>query len=131
MAYVALDANNNVTVIFGLPQISPTPPGYAIIDDADPRVIDFQNKMAAGRAAVAAQSNALSFLQFLNLFTPAEQTALVNSTDTQTKLFLLMAAGSGQILLNDSAIVQGVNHIASIGIIAQSRISQILAGQSQ
>jgi hypothetical protein len=71
-----------------------------------------------------------TFLQFLSLFTPTEQAALVNSTDPQVKLFNLMAAGAGGMQLNNAEVVQGVNYVASVGIIANTRITAILAGQA-
>src|SRR5579859_4200261 len=49
----------------------------------------------------------ISFLAFMNLFTPTEQAALVNSTDTQVKLFILMASGAGTIDLKNAEVIQG------------------------
>ena len=72
----------------------------------------------------------VTFLQFMALFTPTEQAALVNTTDTQTKLFVLMASGVGTLDLSNSEVIAGVNYIASIGLITADRVSQILAGQA-
>lgn len=124
MAFVTLDSNGNVTAIFAVAQSAPTPPGYTTIDDTDPRIATFE-------AAVTAALNppaSLTFLQFMALFTSAEQDALVTSTDTQTKLFILMASGSGSIQLNNSEVIAGVNYVASIGIITTARAAQVLAG---
>ena len=65
------------------------------------------------------------------LFTPAEQAAIVNSTDTQTKLFLLMASGAGMIQLNNAQVIAGVNYLASgPGLITNAEAARILAGQA-
>jgi len=72
----------------------------------------------------------LNFLQFMALFTSAEQTAIVGSSDAQVKLFLLMASGAGTISLSDSEVATGVNYLESIGLIAPSRPAQVLANQA-
>jgi hypothetical protein len=72
----------------------------------------------------------ISFLAFMNLFTPTEQATLVNSTDTQVKLFILMASGAGQIDLSNAEVIQGVNYIASLNIVTSARVAQILAGHA-
>ena len=80
----------------------------------------------------------LTFLQFMALFTAAEQDAIVASTDTQTRLFLLMATGAGVIALANPEVITGVNYLATLpgasppgpGLIASSRPAQILAGQA-
>lgn len=70
----------------------------------------------------------ISFLQFMALFSPTEQAAIVNSTDTQIKLFILMATGSGGMRLTDAPVIQGVNYAVSIGLLTSQRAAQILAG---
>jgi hypothetical protein len=80
----------------------------------------------------------LTFLQFMALFTPAEQAALVGSADTQTKLFVMMATGAGSIALANPEVVAGVNYLATPatatppgpGLIASARVAQILANQA-
>lgn len=80
----------------------------------------------------------LTFLQFMALFTAAEQAAIVNSSDTQTKLFLLMATGAGNLQLNNSEVIAGVNYLASgpsatppgPGLITAARAAQVLASQA-
>jgi hypothetical protein len=125
MAYVLLDGSNNVIGWFGCPQLPPQPDGYTIIDDNDPRIIAFN----ASQDAILNPVN-FTFLQFIALFSPTEQAALVNSTDPQVKLFNLMAAGAGVIQLNNAEVIQGVNYVASVGIIANTRVTAILAGQA-
>lgn len=79
--------------------------------------------------APPAPSPALSFLDFMALFTSAEQAAIVNSTDTQVKLFVLRASGAGMISLGDARVIGGVNYLAGIGLIAPARAAAILANQ--
>jgi len=47
------------------------------------------------------------------LFTPAEQIAIVTSTDAQTKVFVDMATGSGGLQLNNPEVVAGINYLAT------------------
>jgi hypothetical protein len=125
MAYVVLDANNNVVALFGCAQNSPQPAGYAVISDDDPRIATFTSANTLRQAPPA-----ITFLQFMALFTPTEQATIVSTTDVQTKLFLLMATGAGQIALSDPQVIAGVNYIAAAppGLIAPSRVATILAG---
>lgn len=77
----------------------------------------------------------LTFLQFMGLFTTAEQEAIVSSTDTQTKLFLLMASGAGTIQLDNPEVIAGVGYLAATststppgpGLIAPARVARILS----
>lgn len=80
-------------------------------------------------APVVYQTTGLSFLQFMALFTPTEQAAIVTSTDTQVRLFLLMATGDGQIDLTNPEVIGGVNYLASLGLIGPARVATILAGE--
>ena len=79
-------------------------------------------------APVVHQTTGLSFLQFMALFTSAEQAAIVGSTDTQVKLFLLMATGAGALDLTNPEVVGGVDYLASINLIAAARAAAILSG---
>lgn len=71
-----------------------------------------------------------TFLQFMALFTPTEQAAIVNSTDTQVKLFVMMATGSGGLQLSNPEVITGVNYLASVSILTAQRAIAILAGHS-
>lgn len=90
----------------------------------------------AAYVAPPAPAPTLSFLQFMALFTAAEQAAIVNSTDTQTRLFMLMATGAGTLQLNDSEVIAGVTYLASgpsatppgPALITSVRAAAILAG---
>ena len=68
-----------------------------------------------------------TFLQFLALFTASEQTAIVDSTDTQVRLFLLMAAGASSVSLADPRTMQGLAYLVSIGLLTATRETAILA----
>ena len=68
----------------------------------------------------------VTFRKFMALFTVAEQTAIVNSTDTQTRLFLL-SASSGKVNLSDPLVTTDLNYLVSITLLAAARVSQILA----
>lgn len=99
--------------------------------------------IAAGNAPAAyvappAPVPTLTFLQFMALFTSAEQDAIFASNDTQTKMFVTMAAGSGGLQLTNSEVIAGVNYLASgpaatppgPALITAARAAQILAGQA-
>jgi len=70
----------------------------------------------------------LTFLQFMALFSPTEQAAVVTSTDVQVKLFVLMASGAGDVNLTDPIVVGGVNYLASKSVITSARATTILSG---
>lgn len=86
--------------------------------------------------APPAPTPTLTFLQFMALFTSAEQAAIVSSADTQTKLFIMMATGSGGLQLTNAEVIADLNYLATPttatppgpGLIAASRVAQILAG---
>ena len=118
--------------------------GDGVAIPADMNNIDwqaYQAWFAAGNIpapAPPATIATLTFLQFMALFTEAEQAAIVTSTDTQVKLFTIMAAGSGGVLLSNPEVAQGVEYLATAtsatppgpGLIAASRVAQILANQT-
>jgi len=70
----------------------------------------------------------LTFLQFMALFSAAEQAAIVGSADPQVKLFTLMASGAGSIDLSNPEVVAGVTYLGAQGLIASGRAATILAG---
>jgi hypothetical protein len=79
----------------------------------------------------------LTFIQFMALFTPAEQDAIIDSTDTQTRVFMAMATGSGGLQLSNAEVIAGVGYLAALptatppgpALIAPARVAQILANQ--
>ena len=72
---------------------------------------------------------AMTFLNFLALFTSAEQMAFVSSTDVQMKLWITEAAGSGMISFADARLKAALDYAVSLGLLTSARESQILAGQ--
>jgi len=76
--------------------------------------------------AVPIVAPTLTFLQFFALFTPAEQANIVNSTDTQVKLFILMAAGASMLDMGNPEVIQGVNYLSSKGLVVKERVPDIL-----
>jgi hypothetical protein len=79
-------------------------------------------------APVVYQTTGLRFLQFMALFTPTEQAAIVNSTDTQVELFVMMATGAGSIDLLNPEVIAGINYLASANLVASARVATILSG---
>lgn len=69
----------------------------------------------------------LTFLQFMALFTPAEQVAIASSSDANVKLLLLQASGNSGVTLSDAATTQGVDYLMSIGLLTAARGAQVLA----
>jgi hypothetical protein len=86
--------------------------------------------MAPADYAPPAPPTIFTFQQFMALFTSAEQEAVVNSTDVQVKLFILSWTGSNGFTLNNAEVVNGVNYLASSGVITAARATTILAGQA-
>ena len=69
----------------------------------------------------------LTFMQFMALFTPTEQVALVNSSDPNVKLLIFQASGNGGVTLADAATIAGVNYLVSVGLLTSARASMVLA----
>jgi hypothetical protein len=83
--------------------------------------------VAAPVAAVANTDVVVTFLQFMSLFTPPEQAAIIGSGDIQTKIFVMMAAGAGTLDLANNEVIGGINYLSSINAIANNRVTQILS----
>jgi hypothetical protein len=69
-------------------------------------------------------------LQFVYLFTQPEQLAIAASTDPQVKLFLTMGAAAKEIDLSSELTINGVNYLASQGLITSERAAAILASSA-
>ena len=103
---------------------------------ADPANTDYRDYLAwvaEGNTAEAADpvpppSVTVTFREFMALFTPAEQAAIVNSTETQVKIFLLQASASA-ITLSDPVVKTDLDYLVSLGLITTDREAAILANQ--
>ena len=77
---------------------------------------------------VVYQTLGLDFIAFFNLFTSAEQAAVIGSADITAKMFTAQAEGAPQIDLTDPRVIAGVNYLASINLISPARAAKILTG---
>ena len=71
------------------------------------------------------------FLQFVEMFTPAEQDALVDATmkSKELKLWYDKAVGAEFINLRDPRTVAGFNKLVQLGLVTRERADRILAGR--
>lgn len=105
---------------------------------ADPQNTDWQAYQAwvadgntpADALQTPVSPPALSFLDFMALFTAPEQTALVDSSDTQVKLFLIQASGAGEVHLDDPRTIGALAYLTAHGLLVTGRSAQILAGHA-
>ena len=80
--------------------------------------------------SVAAPALTLTSLQFLALFTPAEQTAVATAALATPALMLwfMQAMGAESISLSDPRTVAGIAALVGAGLLTAARESQVLAG---
>jgi hypothetical protein len=124
--------------------------GTAVIRDVDGALIPddpmnadwqvYQAWISSGNTATAytppsPAAPTYNFLQFMALFTQAEQLSIISSTDPQTKVFVYMAAGEASVFdsvgspLTNPLIVEGINYLVTgPGLLTSDRAAQILAG---
>ncbi len=69
--------------------------------------------------------------EFIQCFTSTEAAAAEASTDAQVKRFMLMVKMAPQINLNDPLVQGAVNYLSTIGLVASTRVPQILSGTIQ
>lgn len=100
-------------------------PAVRLVDDAVALAATQSPAMTAALAAPAA--NRFQFSDFLDLFTPAEQALLMASADAPVRLFLLRAAGTGNVDLNGAQANAGLTRLVNLGIITGARKAAILA----
>jgi hypothetical protein len=70
--------------------------------------------------------NWIQSYQFIMLFTPAEHSAIVASTDPKVQQFLMAVTSAQKINLKNPVVQNGVDYLASIG---QANATLILSGQ--
>lgn len=80
-------------------------------------------------AEPAAPVRRLDFLSFLDLFTAEEKAGVIDSQDTQVKLFLLMAAGASMISLDDPRTAEGLDSLVAQNLLTPERKTEILSVQ--
>lgn len=71
----------------------------------------------------------MRFLDFINLFTPAEQQAIASAADAQVKILALQLAGQGTISFSDPRLKAGLDYLVAQGLLTLAREAQVLAGQ--
>jgi hypothetical protein len=129
MPYVQYDDSNNIVGVFANQQAF----AQTFVADNDAGVVAF--------LASRLLQPTLNFLQFIALFTTAEQDAIFASNDTQTKMFIAMAAGASAspgLQLTNAEVISGINYLATAttasppgpGLITAARAAAILAGQA-
>lgn len=81
-------------------------------------------------AAMEPASSSLAFPAFMSVFTADEQATLVNSADSQVKLFLLEAAGAGEVNLASDRVAGALDYLVSKALLAPARKAEIIAGST-
>lgn len=72
----------------------------------------------------------LTAMNFMSLFTPDEQTAIITADDPQVKLFCWMAAAASGVDLADPRTIAGTKQLETLKLISKGRAKQVLAGQA-
>ena len=111
---------NDAGAIIGLYANSQSFASDFLADD-DPIVVAYRSAHAP--------ASALSLDDFTALFTTAEQAAIYGSADWRVRQLIAKATASG-VQLSKPSVQAGVNYLASINLVAQSRVAQVLAGQT-
>lgn len=125
--FALLDAQGNVVnIIEADPSFVPDDGLQMQADDGSARVGGtFANGVFTPPPRAAVAKAPLDFLSFMALFNADEQSAIVNSADTQVKLFLLMATGAKSIDPRDPRTAQGLDLLAAKGLITADRETAI------
>lgn len=103
-------------------------------EDAQMRGVDWACDIERGdwlRASappVADERPPISSLDFIDLFTLAEQLAAYASEDAAVKLTIGQTQAAGVIHLDSPRVADGLDLLVAVGIIAPERIPEILAG---
>ena len=83
-------------------------------------------------APVVPPAPTLTPLQFMALFTSAEETAIATAAQQSAAvlLWLVKTSGADYVSLGDANTIGGVNAIVAAGLLTAARAAQVLAGQS-
>jgi hypothetical protein len=127
MRYYAITRNTELVGIttanaysFNLPDVS-IHEFDGIIPDLNVTVWDFTIEELVERPA------ALTTLMFLNRFTFQERTAIRGSEDPVVVDIMYLLDAATYVSVTDNNTIQGLGYLAMIGLIAQSRLPEILA----
>lgn len=78
--------------------------------------------------AAAPEQQPISWMEFMGLFTLAEQTAVAVSTDPNVARFRLLATGlGGDMDFGDPQVALGLDALVAAGLLAESRKADVLA----
>ena len=84
---------------------------------------------AAAEAAMPTPERRFSKPEFLDLWTPAETVAVMQSTDPMMSYFWARTlAWDGVFLLSDTRVIAGTMQAVALGILTQARADRIRAG---
>lgn len=78
--------------------------------------------------AAAPVEQPISWLDFMALFTPAEQQAIAVSVNPYVAVFRMMATGlGGDLNMADPRVAQGLDALVAAGLLAAARKADVLA----
>lgn len=85
---------------------------------------------SAPEAPVPVNRTRFSFLEFMDLFTEAEQLAIAGAamTDVATKLWYDRAVGAQFIDLTDARLADGLHAMVTAGLLTSARRNRVLEG---
>lgn len=98
--------------------------------DVAPGWVQGEGGFAAPAAPVPVRRTRFSFLEFMDLFTDAEQLAIAGAamTDVATKLWYDRAVGAQFIDLTDARLTGGLQAMVTAGLLTSGRRDRVLAG---
>lgn len=95
-----------------------------------PGWVQGEDGFAAPDAPVPVRRTRFSFLEFMDLFTEAEQLAIAGAamTDVATKLWYDRAVGAQFIDLADARLIGGLQAMVAAGLLTSGRRDRVLKG---
>lgn len=97
------------------------------LDDA--RALARAMQSALDEAQASLRARAMTASSFMALFTPAEQSAILATSDTPSRMFLMKIGGDAVFDLGQRAVIAGVIGFATADLIEIDRAFDVLAGQ--